>query len=197
MTGQAVLCLAQLGDHLGLSKLFDDAVTALIQQPWVENMQLIAQILALLNFQHDNAKIDRLLHHSQRGAFTELQVFELLEMANVSENSMVAILHIHTMQSAELDTLLGILTNTEHAPGMLLYKAVQQHRLPESLQSGPDWSASVRILHSIMIPDAGTEQNIEVPHSKLRLKVDHIIKDGEHLQCFAEGVLCCYASACI
>ena len=160
-------------------------------------MQLIAQILALPNFRQDTAKIDRLLHHSQRGAFTELQVLELLEMADVSEDSIAAVLKIDTMQSAELDTLLGILVNTEHAPGMLLRKAVQQHRLSEALQSGSDWSASVRILRNISMPGTGTHTVIQVPHSDFHVIVYRTKITGEQMQCFAEGVLCCYASACI
>ena len=123
MTGQAVLCLSQLGDHLGLSELCDDAVDSLVKKLWVEEMQHIVQILAMPRFEQNIAKIDKLLHHPKRGAHTELQVLELLEMANMSENSIASILNIDMMQSAELDTLLGILVNSEHAPGVLLRKS--------------------------------------------------------------------------
>lgn len=182
MKGQAVMCLAHLGDHLGLPKLFDDAIDALIQKPWVGNMQHIAQILTMPIFQQDTAKIDRLLHLPGRGAFTELQVLELLEMVNMPENSIASILRMNTMTSAELDTLLGILTNTKHAPGLLLSKAVKQYRLPENLRTEPDWSAHVRILHHIMMPDAGTWTDIKIPHSKLYLELDHVRENGECMQ---------------
>ena len=141
MTDEAVLSLAQLGDHLGLSTMCDDAVDALIQRPWAKNMHRIAQILAMPRFQQDVAKTDRLLHHPKRGALTELQVLELLEMVNMVESSITTVLNMDIMQSAELDTLLGILVDAEYPPEMLR-KAVRQFRLPEGSKLGPDWSAS-------------------------------------------------------
>ena len=91
-TEETLLCLAQLGDHLGHSALLDNAVDALIQKPWVDNMHCIAQILAMPTFHQDIARIGELLHHPRRGAYTELQVLELLEMADMSQNSIAAVL---------------------------------------------------------------------------------------------------------
>ena len=185
MTDELLLCLAQLGDHLGLSELFDESVHALIQKPWVDNMHRIAQILVMPVFQQDIAKIDELLHHPGRGAYTELQVLQLLEMADMSQNNIAAVFKMDTMQPAEFDTLLGILVNTKHAPsaGMLLCKAVQQHRLPESLQPCPDWTACTRIVHNVMMPDKEEQEIMPLPHSAVYLKIYHTIamKDGEQM----------------
>lgn len=52
---------------------------------WVDNRHRIAQTLAMPMSQQDTAKIDKLLYHPNRGAYTELQVLELLEMANIME----------------------------------------------------------------------------------------------------------------
>ena len=185
MTNELLMCLAQLGDHLGLSGLFDDSVHALIQKPWVDNMHRIAQILVMPVFQQDIAKIDELLHHPGRGAYTELQVLQLLEMADMSQNNIAAVFKMDTMQPAEFDTLLGILVNTKHAPsaGMLLCKAVQQHRLPESLQPCPDWTACTRIVHNVMMPDKEERVVMPLPHSAFYLIIDHTctMKDGEQM----------------
>ena len=105
-------------------------------------------------------------------------------MTKASEDSIASMLKMDTMQPAELDTLLGILANTEHTPGMLLCKAVRQHRLPEGSRPSPDWSACTRTLHNVMIPDTGVETAIKVPHTNFRLDIDHTrtLKDGEQLQ---------------
>lgn len=183
MTARTLLCLAQLGDHLGLSTLEDGAIDALIQRPWVDHMVSIAQLLAMPKFQHDTAKIDSLLHHPNRGAYTELQALELLEMVHVSEDSMAGILKMDTMQPSELDILLGILVNTAHIPGMLLGKAVQQYRLPEGSRPDPDWSTRTRILSNIMMPNAGIRIDIEVPHCNFYLEMEHNdgMEDGEEM----------------
>lgn len=180
MSGQALLCLTMLGDYLGLSKLCNEAVDALIQKPWVDNMHRIAQISAMPKYQHDIAKMRELLHHLKRGAYSELQVLELLEMINTSENNIAAILSMDTMQPAELDTLLGILVNDVHDLGILLRKAVQWHRSPDLR---PDWSACTRIVHGVMMPDIGKHKIIRLPHTDIRLKLDRtmIKDDGEQM----------------
>jgi len=38
MTGDALICLAKLADHLGLSSLLETAAEALIKLPWAKNM---------------------------------------------------------------------------------------------------------------------------------------------------------------
>lgn len=171
MTAEILLCIVQLGDDLGLSTL----------SPWVDNMIPIEQILGMPKFRQDIASVDRLLHHPNRGAYTELQVLELLEMVHVSDDSIAGILKMDTMQPAELDTLLGILVNTEHIPGMLLVKAVQESRMPKELQPCPFGSACSRILHNIMMPDTGSEVDIQVPHAKFYLNMDYMQtqQDGE------------------
>lgn len=184
-TEETLLCLAQFGDHLGLSALLDNAVDALTQKPWVDNMHCIAQILAMPIVHDDVARMSKVLHHPRRGACTELQVLELLEMADMSQNSIAAVLRMDSMQPAELDILLGILVSTKyaHTAGMLLCKAVQQQRLPKGSQPCPDWSACTRIVHNIMMPDTGEKETIFLPHSNFSLKIGHhnIQQDGEQM----------------
>lgn len=187
MTTEAHLCLALLGDHLGISTLEDGAIDALIQEPWVDDMIPVAQILAMPKFQQDTAKVDALLHHPNRGAYTELQVLEFLEMVHMFEDTIASILKMDTMQTSELDTLLGILVNKEHIPDILLGKAVQQYRLPEGSRPGPGRSTRTRILPNIMMPDTGLKVNIDVFGSDLYLQLDHskTQKDGEEMRWLA------------
>ena len=180
MSGPAVLCLTELADYLGLSNLFDEAVAALMQLPWVDNMHRIAQILAMPQFQQNAVKMSDVLHHPRRGAYSEVQVLELLEMINTSDTNIAAILDMDTMQPAEMDTLLGILVNKVHDPGMLLRKAVQWHRSTSS-DPRPDWSVRTRIVHNVMLPDIGEQKVIELPYADFSVGIDctTIMDDGE------------------
>lgn len=182
---ETLLCLAQLGDHLGLSTLEGGAIDALIQQPWVDDMISTAQILELPKFQQDPAKVNTLLHHPNRGAYTELQVLELLEMAHVAEDVVASILKMDAMQTSELDTLLGILVNKEPIPDMLLGKAVQQYRLSKGSRPSPGWSTYLRILPNVTMPDTGVTDEIDIIGTDVYLQLDHseTQEDGEDIDC--------------
>ena len=77
MTGDAFICLAKLADHLGLSSLLETAAEALIKLPWEKNILCLNSLLQMSLYERDTVRRDKLLHHPQRGAYTELQLLEL------------------------------------------------------------------------------------------------------------------------
>ncbi len=153
MAGPAFLCLAKLADHLGLSTLLQNTAEFLIQLPWVKNMGRIFSLLKTQMYQQDTDKRNTLLHHPQRGAYTELQVLSLLESLGSTEDDLASALNMGGLQPAEIHTLLGILAFAERESDALLRKAVQCHLTPENLRQTPDWTKPVRIIHNIMLPD--------------------------------------------
>ena len=84
MTGDALTCLAKLADHLGLSSLLETAAEALIKLPWEENMSHLLELLQMSLYKRETDRRDQLLHHPKRGAYTELQLLDLLQAANTS-----------------------------------------------------------------------------------------------------------------
>ncbi len=77
MRSDALLCLAKLADHLGLSSLLETAAEAFIKLPWEENMLHLDKLLQMSSYKRDTDRRDKLLHHPQRGAYTELQLLGL------------------------------------------------------------------------------------------------------------------------
>ena len=173
MTRDVLLLFAQLGDHLGFTSLIDVAAEGLIQTPWLDHMEHLKQLLQLPYFKQNLDRSNKLLHHAKRGAYTELQVLELLELCELPEDDIAAVLSIPTMQSAEVHTLLGILTDGTHSLSVLLHKAVTQHlKLPASCP-GPTMTTGTFIVNNIMLPgpdEAGTMYTA-LSRSQLRLGV--------------------------
>ncbi len=128
MTDKALVCFARLGDHLGLSAIVTAAAKELVKLPWHNNLYRLAVFLQMPVYKHKQEKLIELLHHPQRGAYSELQVLQLLESLSYDDADIAAVVQLDIMQPAELKVLLGILVSVEHsAQGMLLHKAVQQH----------------------------------------------------------------------
>jgi len=128
MSSQMLVCLARLGDHLGLSALVTAAAEHIVQLPWQLNTLALAAVLQTSFYKHRQDKCSELLHHAQRGAYSELQVLQLLESMSCEEAEIAAIMQVDILQPGELQILLAILVNAEHsAPSKLLHKAVQQH----------------------------------------------------------------------
>ena len=129
MTDKVLTCLAKLGDHLGLPAIVTAAAEELVKLPWENNMQRLADIIQMPVYQNHQQKLVELLHLPGRGACTELQVLQLLENMNFEEADIAAVVQVDIMQPAELQVLMGILTNAGHSrTSMLLHKAVQ-HRI--------------------------------------------------------------------
>ena len=183
MSSYALLCIAELGDHLGLTALLDSAAEELIQRSWLDHMSHLKQLLQLPYFTQNLERINKLLHHSKRGAYTELQVLELLELSELPEDDIAAVLSIPTMQPAEVHTLLGILTSGRHASVVLLHKAVTQHlKLPASCP-GPPMTTGIFIVNNIMLPDPDEAEILctALPRSQLSLGVHRRTSEGKDL----------------
>ena len=192
MNSHELLCLAKLGDHLGLTPLCEHAAELFIKLPWETNyLHGLKSILELSLYRWDHKRLDSLLHHPQRGAFTELQVLEVLESCNTAEADIAAIVRMDRLQPAEFQTLLGILVNLQHAPGILLAKAVRQQLTPKALQQAPDWKQCIRIVDHFMQPssDANT---IELPEAELQLHFQPRVVDGKTCPTSACIELCFY-----
>ena len=191
MQGHALYCLAQLADHLGLSALLEAAAEALIKQPWEHNMKQLSSMLQITLYREDTSKRNRLLHHPQRGAYTELQVLELVESLDVADSDCAAAVDLERLQPAELHVLLAVLADAEHG-STLLRKAVQQLLVPEALRQPPDWTKHVRIMHNIMLPESGTSDSyIHLPRCIFKLRVERSHHDGKtHLtaSCFLNDI---------
>ncbi len=128
MSSQMLVCLARPGNHLGLSTLVMAAAEHIVQLPWQLNMHALAAVPQNSFYKHRQDKCSELLHHAQRGAYSELQELQLLESISCNEADVAAIVQVDIFQPAELQILLAILVNAEHStPSKLLHKAVQQH----------------------------------------------------------------------
>ena len=182
MTANALLCIVSFGDHLGLTALVDSAAEELIQRSWLDHMPHLKQLLQFPYFIQSLERVNKLLHHAKRGAYTELQVLELLELCKLPEDDIAAVLSIPAMQPAELHTLLGILTNGAHPSTVLLHKAVTQHlNLPASCP-GPTMSSTF-IVNNVMMPspDEARTSYAASPGSQLTLDVERRASDGKDL----------------
>ncbi|KAA6426970.1 MAG: hypothetical protein FRX49_03294 [Trebouxia sp. A1-2] len=161
MTGDALICLAKLADHLGLSSLLETAAEALIKMPWEENTLHLNELLQMSLYERDTARRDKLLHHPKRGAYTELQLLELLNAANTPWSGCISAIDLEGLQPSELHALLGIFGDNEWDPDSeaLLRPAFKQQLMPEALRFRVDWTKPVRILHNIMLPEQGGSNN--------------------------------------
>ena len=180
MTRDVLLLFAQLGDHLGFTPLIDVAAEGLIQTQWLDHMEHLKQLLQLPYFNQHLDRSNKLLHHAKRGAYTELQVLELLELCKLPEDDIAAVLSIPTMQPAEVHTLLGILTTGRHPSAVLLHKAVTQHlKLPAS--SPVKMTTGTFIVHNIMLPGPDKTELMftALPRSQLKLGVQRNASDGK------------------
>lgn len=127
MEGELLHELIKLADDLGLSSLLEAAAEALIKLPWQQqNMNWLNNLLQLSVYSSDIDKCNQLLHHPQRGAYTELQALQLLEQLGISRADCAPLLDLQGMQPAELHSLLAVLVNSEEDSGALLRAAVQQ-----------------------------------------------------------------------
>ena len=113
MKAEALAHLARLADHLGLFSLLDAAAERLVELPWHHNMVWLIAVLKLPVYRADIEKLNILLHHPQRGAYTELQVLAVLEEVGISKADFPSALELQRLQPAELRALLAILVKRE------------------------------------------------------------------------------------
>ncbi len=138
-------------------------------------MQVLKEVLELQN----RARMDQLLHHAQRGAYTELQVLEVLVSMNMPEAFIADMLKINKMQKVEFHALLSILLSSERQHGPLLRQALEQHMLPESLRPSRDPTCNTRFLHNVML--TGKDQCFPLPEAPFSVHILEVEKNGMHL----------------
>lgn len=78
LTASMLVHLATLGDHLGLSTLCHPAAEALVQKSWLDNTESLTDLLQLSTIRQNQEH--NLLHQSDCGAYSELQLLDLLEL---------------------------------------------------------------------------------------------------------------------
>jgi len=191
MDTKALLSLAKLGDHIGLASICETAAEAMIQMPWEHQMHELAAVLQMPVYKLDLAKKNELLHHAKRGAYTELQVLELLEETTASDDELMTCISLQTLQPEEMQVLLRILTNSDHKPGAFLAKAVQQHTLPACLQSNVKVATTTRLVDHIMRPELPKWQKMyDLADTNIKLLVEP--KNGKinHKVCSPKSSAC-------
>ena len=193
MQAEGLMSIMRFANHLGLSGLLVHASEALIKLPWEDNMCYFSEVLSFPMYSQDQEKLKKLLHHPKRGAYTELQVLDVLERLNASESDMLAALNFQTLQPAEQHTLLTILSSDDRPPGVLLQKAVQLQLLPEALRQTPDWKHPVRVINNLMVPDTpGDFTHYTLPQCDFKLRLEHnITEEGELHLLWLTNLYCC------
>ncbi len=186
MPAHALYCLAKLADHLGLSCLLAAAAEALIKLPLEKNLAQLNRLLLMSVYKADTAKRNKLLHHPQRGAYTELQLLDLCPAAIYSPGRTCAsAIDLESLQPNELRALLGVLVNKRGSSDALLRSALKQSQIPEALRPKLDWSQPVRVITDIVLPKQGEVRNsmqlIPLLECHLTLRIPHKQSEGAWL----------------
>ena len=173
MNTKALLSLAKLGDHLGLASFCEAAAEVMVQMPWEDQIHELATVLQMSVYRLDLAKKNTLLHHAKRGAYTELQVLEVLEKAEASDDELMTCISLQALQLEEMQVLLRILRNSGHKPGAFLAKAVQQHTLPACLQPDGKAETTTRLVDHIMRSEVSNcEETYGLANTNFELQVE-------------------------
>ena len=174
--------VALLADHLGLSTLLEAAATGLVQESWCGKdhgmMRKLGVLLQMAPYKQDASKRSHLLHHPKRGAFTKLQVLELLDRMDCHEDEILSTLRMEGMQPDELNALLAAIVSRPKDSSQLLRAAVQQHLAPVVLRPNPDWNQSIRIVGNIHLRPNHQGRTIILEPSGLVLCIRHSVKEG-------------------
>ncbi|DBA69487.1 TPA: hypothetical protein ACH3X2_001171 [Trebouxia sp. C0005] len=171
--------VAQLGSHVGLVPIAELAAECIVKRPWEDGMQVLKEVLELPTYLQNKARMNQLLHHAQRGAYTELQILEILDSMNMPEAFIADMLKIDKMQTEELHALLSILLSSQRQHGPLLRQALEQHMLPECLRPSRDPTCHTRFLHNVML--TGKDQAFPLPESPFSVYILEIVKNGMYL----------------
>lgn len=181
---RVLLRVARLGNHLGLAKICEAAATSLVQISWQHCMLHLAEVIDMPVYKLSLEKTRELLHHAKRGAFSEIQVLELLEHTRTPEIDIAQILHIASLQPQELHVLTKIMSHADRTPGPLLAKVVQQHVTPLSLRQEIDWNTCSRLSDDIVRTPAwnsGWEHEYKLPKTDLSLLFQGRVRHGKTL----------------
>ena len=173
MQTQVLLYVIGLAEHLGLYELLDKMASRIVTRSWEGHMDSLASIVQ--PFYKTKRDVKSLLHDPNRGAYSELQVLELLEAANVSDSDISAMLQVELMGVAEINNLLAILVNQDRiASFSLMRKAVKQHLQLQggAIQLRDRKHFRTHIVDRVMTPDVNMPKTqLPLPHSELQLKL--------------------------
>lgn len=173
--------LMKLGDHIGNPKLVEHAAETLIKRRWHDNHKAL---IALIKDLHctDLPQLKKLLHHSDRGAVSELEVLGLAEHAKLSEDAIAALIDLEVMQAVEVDVLLAILVNSSHMGHHdLLRRAVQRQVKCRQTQHEEVFTDNRRFVSNVMVPDPDLEPHfsvIDLPKCQLQFCVQVLMQAG-------------------
>ena len=141
-------------------------------------MGRLNRLLLMSVYKADTAKLNKLLHHPQRGAYTELQLLDLFNTA--FGGTCASAIDLERLQPDELHALLGILVDSQGSSDALLLSALKQTQIP--LRSKLDWSQPVRVIIQIVLPKQGEVRNstqlIRLPECDLALRITHRQSEG-------------------
>ena len=153
--------VAQLGSHVGLVPITELAAERIVERPWEDRVQVLKEVLKQPRYLQDKARMNKLLHHTKRGAYTELQVLEVLDSMDMPEAFIADMLNIDMMQKEELHALLSILLSSDRQHGVLLRQALEQYMLPECLLKRRYLTCNTCFLHNVML--TGEDQVSPLP----------------------------------
>ena len=167
--------VAQLGSHVGLVPITELAAERIVERPWEDRVQVLKEVLKQPRYLQDKARMNKLLHHTKRGAYTELQVLEVLDSMDMPEAFIADMLNIDMMQKEELHALLSILLSSDRQHGVLLRQALEQYMLPECLLKRRYLTCNTRFLHNVML--TGEDQVSPLPESPF---IVHILETEQN-----------------
>ena len=181
LNAEGLLSLMKLGDHIGNPNLVEHAAETLIKRRWHDNYKAL---IALVKDLHctELPQLKKLLHHSDRGAVSELEVVELAEHAKLSEDAVAALIDLEVMQAVEVDVLLAILVNSSHMGHHdLLRRAVQRQVTCRQTQHEEVFTDNRRFVSNVMVPDPNFESHfsiIDLPKCQMHFCVAVIMQAG-------------------
>ncbi len=167
--------VAQLGSHVGLVPITELAAERIVERPWEDRVQILKEVLKQPRYLQDKARMNKLLHHAKRGAYTELQVLEVLDSMDMPEAFIADMLNVDMMQKEELHALLSILLSSDRQHGVLLRQALEQYMLPECLLKRRYLTCNTRFLHNVML--TGEDQVFPLPESPF---IVHILETEQN-----------------
>ena len=167
--------VAQLGSHVGLVPITELAAERIVERPWEDRVQVLKEVLKQPRYLQDKARMNKLLHHTKRGAYTELQVLEVLDSMDMPEAFIADMLNVDMMQKEELHALLSILLSSDRQHGVILRQALEQYMLPECLLKRRYLTCNTRFLHNVML--TGEDQVFPLPESPF---IVHILETEQN-----------------
>lgn len=147
-------------------------------------MLWLKYLLRLSLYKRNTDRRDELLQHPKRGAYTELQILELLQAANTPWSNCASAIDLESLQPSELHVLLGVFADEkwDSDSEALLRPVLKEQLMPAALRTKLDWTKPVRIVHNVMLPEQWRADNISqtLPLQKcdFKLQIEHSHREG-------------------